>query len=68
MKADGVSPSGKAAGSGPAIRGFESYHPSQCLLEAFFVGFLFTAKCFDWIFFGSGAGWNDATNESENYA
>ena len=24
-----MSPSGKAAGSGPAIRGFESLHPSQ---------------------------------------
>ena len=29
--ADGMSPSGKAAGSGPAIRGFESLHPSQDL-------------------------------------
>ncbi len=29
----GVSPSGKAAGSGPAIRGFESYHPSQALTK-----------------------------------
>ena len=26
---NGVSPSGKATGSGPVIRGFESYHPSQ---------------------------------------
>lgn len=29
MFAVGMSPSGKAAGSGPAIRGFESLHPSQ---------------------------------------
>ena len=26
---DRVSPSGKAVGSGPTIRGFESLHPSQ---------------------------------------
>ena len=26
---NGMSPSGKAAGSGPAIRGFESLHPSH---------------------------------------
>ena len=26
---DGVSPSGKALGSGSSIRGFESLHPSQ---------------------------------------
>ena len=26
---DGVSPSGKATGSGPVMRGFESLHPSH---------------------------------------
>ena len=26
---NGMSPSGKAVGSGPTIRGFESLHPSQ---------------------------------------
>ncbi len=31
---DGVSPSGKATGSGPVMRGFESLHPSHI---AFFV-------------------------------
>lgn len=28
-----MSPSGKATGSGPVMRGFESYHPSQILAE-----------------------------------
>ena len=31
----GDSPSGKAAGSGPAIRGFESLIPSQTLYKSF---------------------------------
>lgn len=30
----GVSPSGKAAGFDPAIRRFESFHPSQSVVEA----------------------------------
>ena len=34
---DGVSPSGKATGSGPVMRGFESLHPSQKEFSAFFV-------------------------------
>ena len=29
VTSDGVSPSGKALGSGPSIRGFESLHPSH---------------------------------------
>ena len=44
-----MSPSGKAAGSGPAIRGFESLHPSQdeiisikiASVEAIFLSFYF---------------------------
>ena len=35
-----MSPSGKAAGSGPAIRGFESLHPSQ--ENAYLGDFLFS--------------------------
>ena len=31
-----MSPSGKAAGSGPAIRGFESLHPSQIKDTSYF--------------------------------
>ena len=31
VKYTGMSPSGKAVGFGPAIRGFESYHPSQAV-------------------------------------
>ena len=33
---DGVSPSGKATGSGPVMRGFESLHPSQKEFSALF--------------------------------
>lgn len=29
---NGMSPSGKAVGSGPTIRGFESLHPSQDII------------------------------------
>ena len=32
-----MSPSGKAAGSGPAIRGFESLHPSQDKYTSYFI-------------------------------
>ena len=31
-----MSPSGKAAGSGPAIRGFESLHPSHEIFALYF--------------------------------
>lgn len=36
--ADGVSPSGKARGSGPRIRGFESLHPSHENRQTFWSG------------------------------
>ena len=32
MQTDGMSPSGKATGFGPVIRGFESLHPNQKFL------------------------------------
>ena len=35
----GVSPSGKAVGSGPTIQGFESLHPSQLKLKGAILAF-----------------------------
>lgn len=35
-----MSPSGKAPGFGPGIRGFESLHPSHEKIQTFWSGFL----------------------------
>lgn len=51
---DGMSPSGKAADSGSAIRGFKSFHPrflvqenpSANMLKGFYIGFIFFYSCF----------------------
>ena len=40
----GVSPSGKAAGFGPAIRRFESFHPRIRIKKYTIRGFLYTFR------------------------
>ena len=44
MQTDGMSPSGKATGFGPVIRGFESLHPNQKFLTPAIAGLYFIVE------------------------